>query len=420
MMQAKGYSQPPGQSQDRRQPGAALHPVVRHQVVIVGGGTAGITVAARLLRTSKNLDVAIIEPSAKHYYQPLWTLVGGGVCPKEITERDEASVIPKGATWIQDAVTEFAPEHNAVFTRDGKKVSYDYLVVAPGIQIDWDKVKGLRAAIGKDGVCSNYAYAYVDKTWEFIRHFKGGAALFTMPNTAVKCGGAPQKIMYLADDYFRRSGVRDRARVLFASAQSCIFAVKKYADALDTVIARKSIDTLYQHNLIEVRPQRKEAVFQHLDTNREVVLSYDLLHVTPPMSAPDFIKHSPLATAVGWVEIDKYTLQHPRYPNVFSLGDASSLPTSKTGAAIRKQAPVVVTNLLATMQGKPLPARYDGYTSCPLVTGYGRLILAEFDYDLQPKETFPFDQSKERYSMYLLKKYGLPALYWHGMLKGRV
>lgn len=398
---------------------AALHVAVRHTVVIVGGGTAGITVAARLLRTSKNLDVAIIEPSAKHYYQPLWTLVGGGVCPKEITERDEASVIPTGATWIQDAVTEFDPEHNAVFTRDGKKVSYDYLVVAPGIQIDWDKVKGLRAAIGKDGVCSNYAYAYVGTTWEFIRHFKGGAALFTMPNTAVKCGGAPQKIMYLADDYFRRSGVRDRARVMFASAQSCIFAVKKYADALNQVIARKSIDTLYQHNLIEVRPQSKEAVFQHLDTNREVVLSYDLLHVTPPMSAPDFVKHSPLANAAGWVEVDKCTLQHVRYPNVFGLGDASSLPTSKTGAAIRKQAPVVVKNLLAARHGKPLLTRYDGYTSCPLVTGYGRLILAEFDYDLQPKETFPFDQGKERLSMYLLKKYGLPALYWHGMLKGR-
>ncbi len=419
MTQAKTQTQIAALTATRFQAAPALHPVVRHQVVIVGGGTAGITVAARLLRTSKNLDIAIIEPSAKHYYQPLWTLVGGGVFPKEVTERDEAAVIPPGVTWIQDAVTEFSPADNSVLTRDGKKVSYDYLVVAPGIQIDWEKVKGLRAAIGKDGVCSNYAYAYVDMTWEFIRHFKGGAALFTMPNTAVKCGGAPQKIMYLADDYFRRSGVRDRAHVMFASAQSCIFAVKKYADALDTVIARKGIETLYQHNLIEVRPRSKEAVFEHLDMHEHVVLPYDLLHVTPPMSAPDFVKQSPLAIEAGWVEVDKHTLQHVRYPNVFGLGDASSLPTSKTGAAIRKQAPVVVKNLLAAMHDKPFHTRYDGYTSCPLVTGYGRLILAEFDYDLQPKETFPFDQSKERYSMYLLKKYGLPVLYWQGMLKGR-
>lgn len=405
-------------TQDTQRPHVTLHPLARHQVVIVGGGTAGITVAARLRRAAKHLDIAIIEPSTKHYYQPLWTLVGGGVFPKEVSEREEAGVIPAGVTWIRDAATEFDPDHNAVVTRDGKRVGYDFLIVAPGIQIDWEKVKGLREAIGRDGVCSNYAYEYVSYTWECIKQFSGGNALFTLPNTPIKCGGAPQKIMYLADDYFRRSGVRDRTRVIFASAGSSIFAVKKYAAALNRVVARKGIDTFYQHNLIEVRPERKEAVFERLDTHEQVVFPYELLHVTPPMSAPDCIKRSPLANEAGWVEVDKYTLQHVRYPNVFSLGDASSLPTSKTGAAIRKQAPVVVTNLLATMQGKPLSARYDGYTSCPLVTGYGRLILAEFDYDLQPKETFPFDQSKERYSMYLLKKYGLPALYWHGMLKG--
>ncbi|MEW6297874.1 MAG: FAD/NAD(P)-binding oxidoreductase [Thermodesulfobacteriota bacterium] len=419
MTQPNPQTQTAAPTVTRFQAAPALRPAVRHQVVIVGGGTGGITVAARLRRTSKDLAIAIIEPSAKHYYQPLWTLVGGGVFPKEASEREEASVVPPGVTWMRDAVTEFDPENNTALTRDGKQVSYDFLVVAPGIQIDWDKVKGLREAIGRGGVCSNYAYEYVDATWESIRNFRGGNAIFTMPNTAIKCGGAPQKIMYLADDYFRRTGVRDRARVIFASAGSGIFAVKKYAAALNRVIARKGIETLYQHNLIEIRPQHKEAVFQRLDTNTEVVLSYDLLHVTPPMSAPDFVKRSPLANEAGWVEVDQYTLQHVRYPNVFSLGDASSLPTSKTGAAIRKQAPVLVKNLLAAAQGKPLPARYDGYTSCPLVTGYGRLILAEFDYDLQPRETFPFDQAKERYSMYLLKKYGLPALYWHGMLKGR-
>jgi sulfide:quinone oxidoreductase len=412
-------AQPATTSQDRRQSNVTLQPVVHHQVVIVGGGTAGITVAARLRRTAQRLDIVLIEPSAKHYYQPLWTLVGGGVFPKEVTERDEAAVIPKGITWIQDAVTEFSPADNYVLTRDGKKVSYDYLVVAPGIQIDWDKVKGLKEAIGRGGVCSNYAYEHVDSTWESIRNFQGGNAIFTMPNTAIKCGGAPQKIMYLADDYFRRAGVREQARIIFASATASIFSVKKYADALNRVITRKGIETCFRHDLIEIRPTSREAIFEHLDSHEEVIMSYDLLHVTPPMSAPDCIKRSPLANAAGWVEVDKHTLQHVRYPNVFSLGDASSLPTSKTGAAIRKQAPVVVTNLLAAMHGQPLPAKYDGYTSCPLVTGYGRLILAEFDYDLQPKETFPFNQAKERFSMYLLKKYGLPALYWHGMLKGR-
>lgn len=395
-----------------------LLPTTRYRIVIVGGGSAGITVAAQLARKVPPSEIVIIEPSDKHYYQPLWTLVGGGVFPKQQSERDERSLIPAGTTWLRDAVSEFAPDDNAVLTREGKRIQYDYLVVAPGLQLDWDKIKGLKDTLGRDGVCSNYSYDIVDKTWEFMRAGKGGNAIFTQPSPPIKCAGAPQKIMYLADDTFRKAGVRAQTNVIFASAAASIFAVKKYAQALDKIAARRQIDTRFQHNLIEVRPQTKEAVFQRLDTKEEVVLPYSLLHVTPPMSAPDFIKRSPLASEAGWVDVDKQTLQHVRYPNIFSLGDASSLPTSKTGAAIRKQAPVLVQNLMATRQGRSLTARYDGYTSCPLVTGYGRLILAEFDYDLIPRETFPFDQGQERYSMYLLKAYGLPALYWHGMLKG--
>ena len=391
-----------------------------HRIVIVGGGTAGLTVAARLALKLKRPDIAVIEPSAKHYYQPLWTLVGGGVFPKQASERDEADFIPKGATWVRDAVDGFRPDENSVTTRGGREIGYDYLVVAPGIQIDWGAVEGLKEHLGSHGVCSNYHYRTVDYTWECIRSFRGGTALFTNPSTPVKCGGAPQKIMYLADDRFRRAGVRDGARVAFASAAGSIFAVEKYARTLEGVIARRGIETLFGHDLIAVRPEAKEAVFRRTASGDEVVLAYDMIHVTPPMSAPDFIKRSPLADAAGWVDVDKHTLRHVRYPNVFGLGDASNLPTSKTGAAVRKQAPVVVTNLASAMRGEPPVARYDGYTSCPLVTGYGKLVLAEFDYDKNSQETFPLDQSEERLSMYLLKKYGLPAFYWHGMLRGRL
>lgn len=397
-----------------------LQPAAHYRIVIIGGGSAGITVAARLARKVPPAEIAIIEPSDKHYYQPMWTLVGGGVFPKNLSEENEQSLIPAGTTWIRDAVTEISPENNTVLTRDGKRIQYDHLVVAPGLQLDWGKVKGLKESLGRDGVCSNYSYDTVEKTWEFIRECKSGNAIFTQPSPPIKCAGAPQKIMYLADDTFHKNGVHSQIKVIFASAAASIFAVKKYAQELDKIVARRQIDARFQHNLVEVRPDSKEAVFQRLDTKEEVILPYSVLHVTPPMSAPDFIKQSPLANETGWVDVDKQTLQHVRYPNIFSLGDASSLPTSKTGAAIRKQAPVLVDNLLAARQGGPLTNRYDGYTSCPLVTGYGKLILAEFDYDLNPKETFPFDQGKERYSMYLLKMYGLPALYWEGMLKGRV
>lgn len=390
-----------------------------HRVVIVGGGNAGISVAAQLQRKLPGLDVAIIEPSDKHYYQPLWTLVGGGDAKKEDTVRDEASVIPRGVEWIRDRVVECCPEQNAVATASGRRIGYDYLVMAPGIQINWHLIPGLVEALGKDGVCSNYSYETVDKTWEFIRTFQGGTAIFTQPNTPVKCGGAPQKIAYLADDAFRRQGVRDRSTIVFASAGAGIFGVPKYAKTLQSVVERKGIETRFRHNLIEVRADVREAVFEHLDTREQVTLRYDLLHVVPPMSAPDFVRQGPLANADGWVEADKHTLRHPRFPNVYALGDASSLPTSKTGAAVRKQAPVVVQNLVAAILGRESSASYDGYTACPLVTGYGKLVMAEFDYDLNPRETFRFDQSKERWSMYQVKKHVLPRLYWHGILKGR-
>jgi sulfide:quinone oxidoreductase len=397
--------------------------VEHYDIVIAGGGSAGITTAARLKkllkRTSTRPRMAIIDPSEKHYYQPLWTLVGAGVYPKEVTERAEAQFIPSGATWIRDGVTAFIPAENRVVTRDGRSISYGYLVIATGIKLDWQKIPGLAESVGHDGVCSNYSYETVESTWENIKNFGGGTAIFTQPPPPIKCGGAPQKIMYLADSYFRKSGVRGKTDVIFCSAAATIFAVKKYADTLDTVLKRKGIDTRYKHNLVELRPEKKDAVFKDLETGEDVVMHYDMIHVTPPQCAPDFMKGSPVANADGWVDVDKITLQHSRFPNVFALGDASSLPTSKTGAAIRKQAPVVAKNLIAAMQGKPLEAKYDGYTSCPLVTGYGSLVMAEFDYDLKPQETFPIDQSKERKSMYLVKKYLLPRLYWHGMLRGR-
>lgn len=392
----------------------------QHQILILGGGTAGISVAARLRKVAKGLAITIVEPSDKHYYQPLWTLVGAGVLPKEATEKPMADCIPPGVEWIRDRVASFSPETRTLTTLGGRKLQYEQLVVALGIQVNWQAIPGLTDTLGKNGVCSNYAYDLVDYTWEAIRNFSGGDALFTFPSTPVKCAGAPQKIMYLAEDYFRRKGIREKSHVTFISAANTIFGVKKYAAALDGVVNRRGIATLFRHNLVAVDGAAKLATFESLDTKETHQRHFDLLHVTPPMSAPEVIRKSTLAHPTsGWVDVDKFTLQHVRYPDVFSLGDVSSLPTSRTGAAIRKQAPVLVKNLLAYRKGTAPKASYDGYTSCPLVTGYGKLILAEFDYDGNPMETFPFDQSKERWSMYQLKKYFLPLLYWWGMLKGR-
>ncbi|HEY4047173.1 MAG TPA: FAD/NAD(P)-binding oxidoreductase [Acidobacteriaceae bacterium] len=394
-----------------------------YDIVLVGGGTAGITTAARLVKLLRkenlNSRILIIDPAENHYYQPIWTLVGAGVYPKEVSLRKERDLIPRAVDWLQEEVVELLPDRNIVQTKQGSTITYRYLVVCAGLKVDWGKIPGLAESVGKKGVCSNYSYETVETTWKNVREFRGGTAIFTQPLPPIKCGGAPQKIMYLADSYFRKSGVRQRSEVVFVSAAGAIFSVKKYTDTLNKVLKRKEIVTKFKHNLEALRPDVKEAVFRNLDTNEEVVLHYDMIHVTPPQSPCDFIKNSPLANAEGWVDVDKVKLQHVRYTNVFALGDCSSLPTSKTGAAVRKQAPVVAQNLVAVMKSQPSTAAYDGYTSCPLVTGYKSLVMAEFDYSQNPAETFPFDQGKERYSMYLVKKYALPRLYWHFMLKGR-
>lgn len=392
-------------------------------ILILGGGCAGITTAAHIKNMLpgklKHSSVAIVEPSEKHYYQPLWTLVGGGVYPLSKTVRKEASLIPPGVRWIKDSVAQIQPEHNTVTTASGTVLHYRALVVALGLRLAWEKIPGLAESVGKHCVCSNYLPETVSYTWECTRNFRGGTAIFTQPLPPIKCGGAPQKIMYLAESHFRKSGVRSQSEVHFFSAAANIFAVKRYADTLDKVIARKQIQTHYRNNLVELRPEAKEAIFKHLDTGEMTTMHYDMIHVTPPQGPLDVVKQSTLGNADGWVDVDKFTLQHTRFPNVFGLGDSSSLPTSKTGAAVRKQAPVAAANLIAWMQGQPLLRKYNGYTSCPLVTGYGSLVMAEFDYDGKPQETFPIDQSKERYSMYFVKKHLLPRLYWHGMLRGK-
>jgi sulfide:quinone oxidoreductase len=395
---------------------------LHHQIVIVGGGNAGISVASQLLRKNRKLDIAIVDPADKHYYQPAWTLVGSGVFDIQKTVRNEADLIPSRAKWIQDKVLTFQPDQNVVTLSQGFMLSYDYLIVAPGIQLNWNEVKGLTESLGKNNVCSNYSFQTAPYTFECIKNFKGGKAIFHSPHTMVKCGGAPHKIMYMAADYWRKHGILSASDIQYWSGGTRLFAVEKYEKTLLSVCQKADIKLHFREKLVEIDGSGKRAKFIGIgadNKDQETWVDFEMIHVTPPQSAPDFIQQSPLANPAGWVDVDKNTLQHLRYPNVFSIGDASSLPTSKTGAAIRKQAPVLVANLLAVLNGQALPAQYTGYTSCPVLTGYGKLVLAEFDYNNQPMETFPFDQSKERWSMYQLKRHVLPWMYWNQILTGK-
>ena len=392
-----------------------------HRVVIVGGGTAGISVAARLDR--KLDDIAIIEPSDKHYYQPMWTLVGGGRAKVGPTERAEQSVMPKGVTWIKDAAEGFDPDNNVVHTAGGKSVGYDVLVVCPGIQLDWDRIPGVGDTLGRDGVSSNYTFELAPKTWEFIKNTRSGTAVFTMPSGPIKCGGAPQKIAYLACDHWRKEGVLGDIDVHLVVPTPRIFGIPVYADQLDLVVADYGINLHVDSELESVDVDGRKATFKSMEEGAAgFTLPYDMMHVTPHQSAPDWVKQSPLSTgdANGYVDVDKHTHQHVNYANVFALGDAGSTPNSKTGAAVRKQAPVVVANVLRQLDGNDPTERYEGYSSCPIVTGGDRMLLAEFDYSMEPKPSFPvIDTAKPRRDMWYLKKYGLPFLYWNLMLKGR-
>ncbi|MGJ8665879.1 MAG: NAD(P)/FAD-dependent oxidoreductase [Patiriisocius sp.] len=428
-----------------------------YQVLIIGGGTAGIMTAAQLLNQKKSNSIAIIEPASTHYYQPAWTLVGAGTYDYGKTGRPMADVMPKGVKWIMDKATAFDAENNTVKTAVSGDITYDYLVVAPGLAYDFSLVPGLGEAMDKGVVCSNYTDPI--HTWNVVKNFKGGTALFTQPATPIKCGGAPQKIMYLAESHWAKSKTRSNAKIVFATAGTVIFGVKEIAKTLMEVVERKDINLRFNHKLVEVDAENQIAWYEltkdvsaggcvvmsekqeneTIDTsfqynykdvkvtvkNGRYGIHYDMLHTAPPSVAPKFVQQSSLVNDAGWLDVDKHTMQHNKYSNVFGLGDVAGVPTAKTGAAIRKQVPVVVDNLDLLIKHDTLGNKsYNGYSSCPLVTDYGKMVLAEFDYDQnfipdpKLKQLFISDSSKEHWRLWMLKKFMLPYLYWNKMLKG--
>lgn len=417
-----------------------------YKILIVGGGTGGIMTAAQLLRKDKNLDIGLIDPSTKHYYQPAWTLVGAGTYDMEDTVRDQSTVIPKEIDWIKEYVTDLYPDKNEVKLKSGEIITYEYLLLSPGLVMNLKGLEGLEEALNKDNVCSNYVDP--EKTWKILQKTKKGNAVFTQAAGPIKCGGAPQKIMYLAEEYFRKNDIRDDVNVVFATPGSVIFGVKEFARTLDKIILERDIILKTYYTPVRIDSEKNKIYFKYSKPGEngciinegnkinekivgesEIEVSYDMLHIAPPQMAPDFVKNSSLAIKEGdnkgWLNVDIHSLQHKEYKNIFGIGDAAALPTAKTGAAIRKQVPVVVANLLALIENDAITNKeYSGYSSCPLVTGYGKMVLAEFKYDnvrdSDPLLSTFFDTTKELWSMWLLKKYVLPYLYWNKMMKGKM
>ena len=398
-----------------------------HQVVIVGGGAAGIAVAASMLARVRDIEIVIIDPADVHYYQPGWTLVGAGVFTAEQTRRELDALIPPGVKRIKAGVVAFDPDNNAVILEGCRVLKYQWLVVAPGLKLNWAGIEGLSETLGQNGVTSNYRYDLAPYTWKLVQEFKGGTALFTQPPMPIKCAGAPQKAMYLSCDVWRGKGVLDGSTVEFLNAGPALFGVKDYVPPLMEYVEKYGIDLTFNHNLVKIDGPAKKAWFRKTGEGADDTLverSFDMIHVVPPQTAPDFIRASKLAADSGWVSVDQSTLKHTTYDNVYSLGDVMSAPNAKTAAAARKQAPVVAENLLADM-GK-IDARnraiYDGYGSCPLTVERGKIVLAEFGYGGKRLPSFPSwlinDVEPSRLAWYL-KERVLPPIYWQAMLKGR-
>jgi sulfide:quinone oxidoreductase len=414
-----------------------------YQILVIGGGTGGIMTAANLLSKNKSLDIGIIEPAEWHYYQPAWTLVGAGTYDYEKSRRSMSSVMPSGADWIKDYATVFKPEDNTVETKENGAITYDFLIVSPGLVMDTSLIEGLTESLGKGVVCSNYTDP--KHTWEVLKSFKGGNAVFTQPTTPIKCGGAPQKIAYLAADYIKKNGLKNKSNVVFATPGSVIFGVKEIRESLMQVISKYGIHFKPFYAPIKIDGANQMVTFKVVGTGENtciinqdnelketmsgesiIEMPFDMLHLAPPQTAPKFVKESPLVNDAGWLDVDKNTLQHNKFANIFGLGDVAALPTAKTGAAIRKQVPVVSDNILQLIaHSKKGNKSYNGYSSCPLVTGYGKMILAEFDYDNnfipdpKLKQMLVFNSEKEHWRLWMLKKYGLPYLYWNKMMKGK-
>lgn len=398
--------------------------VPSYDVVIVGGGAGGLAAATSIQKRDAKLTIAVIDPADTHYYQPGWTLVGAGIFKPEKTKRPMATLIPKGVDWIKSAVAQFEPEKNQVLLEGCRPIAYKHLVVAAGLKLNWEGIEGLNETLGKNGVTSNYRYDLAPYTWELVKNLKQGKAVFTQPPMPIKCAGAPQKVMYLSADTWRKNGQLNDINIEFYNTGPGLFGVKNYVPALQEYIKKYDIGLKFQHQLMKVDGPNKKAWFKQVGEGASealVEVTFDMLHVCPPQVAPDFIRVSPLSDDSGWVDVDQHTLQHKRFENVWSLGDVMNAPNAKTAAAVRIQAPVIAHNLVNAMHNAPGQSLYNGYGSCPLTVERGKIVLAEFGYGGKLLPSFPswlINGLKPTRAAWILKERFLPEIYWSVMLKG--
>ena len=399
------------------------------RIVIAGSGLAGVAAANRLARELDGAKITIVDRKEIHNYQPGYTLVATGVWPVEKVSDRNADLIPPGVEWVREMVAEFDAEKNAVVTDGGRRIEYDFLIVATGLHMDFGLIEGMDvAAIGRNGLASVYPSPQAAQaTWQAMDTFrqKGGKALMTLPATPLKCAGAPLKMTFMVVDRLRQAGTRDQSQVSFHSALDNIFSVPRINQEVLDRWAKLDIPVHFNSKLVAVDIGARRATFTSPEGER-TELGYDFIHVVPPMRAPDSVKNSPLSwkqgpfAAGGWLEVDKETLRHRRFPNVFGIGDINGTGKGKTAATVKKSTPLVVQNLIDVIAGREPSQRFDGYTSCPLLVREGAALLIEFDYENRLIPSLPaIDPLQDSYFAWVMKIRLLKPAYM-AVAKGRV
>ncbi|WDF33954.1 FAD/NAD(P)-binding oxidoreductase [Arthrobacter agilis] len=392
-------------------------------MLIIGGGNAGVSLAGRLLRYHVK-DVAVIEPRSRHLYQPLFSHIAGGTADAFEAVRLQSAVMPKGAVWIQDKATDVSTGTRTVLLESGSAVTYEHLVVCPGIQNDWTSIPGLKQAMEGPHGASNYEYELAPKAWKLFKDLTRGTVVFTQPPGPASCDGAAQKPMYLACDHWRRQGVLQDIKVVLAVSTPTIFGMDLIDEELNRKIAEYGIEVRYSTELAAVDPEGRTVELTNTVTGTSETLGYDVLHAVPPQSAPEWLKSTELPAAGsrgGFVEVDPVILRHPRFPSIWSLGDAASTLNSKSGAALRMQTKVLAKNLKAVLRGRKPTTTYNQYSACPFVVSRNTVVFSEFNDAYAPMPTIPgWDNlARERRLTYIAERILLPRVYWNLILRGR-
>jgi len=393
-----------------------------YEVLIIGGGNAGVSLAARLHRYGVK-DVAVVEPQDNHFYQPLFSHIAGGRAKASEATRPQRSVMPEGVEWIRDSAVDIDPASNTVSLASGGQLGFGHLVVCPGLQLDWDKIPGLADAVRSPSGASHYEFTLAAKSWALLSGLKAGTAVFTMPSGPIKCGGAAQKPMYLACDYWRKQGVLQDIRVVMVQPYLTVFGVPGVDEELNRKIAEYGIELRLNSELVSVDASAQNALIRNNATGLAEELHYDVLNAVPPQSAPDWLKATELPApgdSGGFVDVDPQTLRHVRFPNIWSLGDAAATTNSKSGGALRKQTKVLAKNLVAAREGKPLMEKYDGYSVCPFTVARSSVVFAEFDDQYRPMPSVPKVPTwKASRASWVVDRDIFPKVYWNLILKGR-